>query len=60
MGNSLSLNKFETTQNNDPNDLTKNLLNQTAGQVEAKPPTIHENNEIDDKNLPADAALNVC
>lgn len=57
MGNSCSLDKIGTSQNNETNDLTKNLLNQSTGHMEDK--STNELNEIDNKNLAVGTSLSM-
>lgn len=60
MGNSCSLDKIGTSPNNETNDLTKNLLNQSPGHhMEDKSTPINEMNEIDNSNLPVETSLSI-
>lgn len=59
MGNSCSLDKIGTSQNNETNDLMKNLLNHTAGHTEDKSTTSNKLNETDNKNVTVETSLSM-
>lgn len=59
MGNSCSLDKIGTSQNNETHELTKNLLNQSAGHMEDKSTTANESIKTDNKSLAVETSISM-